>query len=229
MGRALGAAALANDGDSGCVLTACGSDDNRPSASARSLVGTRRHGGLRREKCGDGRGVDRSSRTRSRCSTRYGANTAQGKAWPTTRRGRVPAASSSSQAMSISPGQIRPWSRVRFARRSSAATETRPGICRWCSGQSRWSTTCGAFSTLIVNADVLAKIFSGKITRWSDPILAALNGGVALPDTKITPIYRSDSSGTTDSLQRYLTTAAADGVGPEALARNSRAAPAKAL
>ena len=61
---------------------------------------------------------------------------------------------------------------------------------------------------MIVNGDVLAKIFSGKITRWSDPILAALNDGVALPDTKITPIYRSDSSGTTDSLQRYLTAAA---------------------
>jgi phosphate transport system substrate-binding protein len=59
---------------------------------------------------------------------------------------------------------------------------------------------------LIVNGDVLAKIFSGTITKWNDPMLAALNGGVALPDTKITPIYRSDSSGTTDSLQRYLTT-----------------------
>jgi phosphate transport system substrate-binding protein len=59
-----------------------------------------------------------------------------------------------------------------------------------------------------VNADVLAKIFSGGITTWNDPAIAALNAGVTLPDTKITPIYRSDSSGTTDNFQKYLTTAA---------------------
>ena len=59
-----------------------------------------------------------------------------------------------------------------------------------------------------VNGDVLAKIFTGAITTWNDPAIAALNSGVNLPDTKITPIYRSDSSGTTDNFQKYLTTAA---------------------
>jgi phosphate transport system substrate-binding protein len=59
--------------------------------------------------------------------------------------------------------------------------------------------------TLVVNSDVLAKIFSGVITTWSNPILTALNPGVALPDTRIMPIYRTDSAGTTDNLQRYLT------------------------
>ena len=59
-----------------------------------------------------------------------------------------------------------------------------------------------------LNGDVLAKIFTGAITTWNDPAIAALNGGVTLPDTKITPIYRSDSSGTTDNFQKYLTTAA---------------------
>jgi phosphate transport system substrate-binding protein len=62
--------------------------------------------------------------------------------------------------------------------------------------------------TLVVNADALAKIFSGGITAWSDPAIAALNHGVSLPDTKISPIYRSDSSGTTDNFQKYLTAAA---------------------
>ncbi len=66
---------------------------------------------------------------------------------------------------------------------------------------------------------MLAKIFSGMITTWSDPILTALNPGVALPDTRIMPIYRTDSSGTTDNLQRYLTAAAPQswtkGVGTE--------------
>lgn len=59
-----------------------------------------------------------------------------------------------------------------------------------------------------VNADVLAKIFTGAITTWNDPAIAALNNGVTLPDTKITPVYRSDSSGTTDNFQKYLTAAA---------------------
>ena len=59
--------------------------------------------------------------------------------------------------------------------------------------------------TLVLNSDVLAKIFSGVIAKWSNPILTALNPGVVLPDTRITPIYRTDSSGTTDNLQRYLT------------------------
>jgi len=63
-------------------------------------------------------------------------------------------------------------------------------------------------SALVVNADVLAKIFSGGIARWSDPAIAALNHGAALPDSKISPIYRSDSSGTTDNFQKYLAAAA---------------------
>ena len=62
--------------------------------------------------------------------------------------------------------------------------------------------------SVAVNGDVLAKIFTGAITTWNDPAIAALNSGVTLPDTKITPIYRSDSSGTTDNFQKYLTTAA---------------------
>jgi phosphate transport system substrate-binding protein len=73
--------------------------------------------------------------------------------------------------------------------------------------------------TLAVSSDALAKIFSGKITAWNDPMLAALNPGLALPDTKIMPIYRADSSGTTDNVQKYLTAAAPEswtrGVGTE--------------
>jgi phosphate transport system substrate-binding protein len=61
---------------------------------------------------------------------------------------------------------------------------------------------------LVVSADVLAKIFSGWITDWNDPAIVKLNPGVALPDTRISPIYRSDSSGTTDNFQKYLVAAA---------------------
>jgi phosphate transport system substrate-binding protein len=61
---------------------------------------------------------------------------------------------------------------------------------------------------LVVNADVLAKIFQGQITKWNDPALAALNSGTNLPDADIKPVYRSDSSGTTDNFQKYLAAAA---------------------
>lgn len=61
---------------------------------------------------------------------------------------------------------------------------------------------------LVLNGDVLARIFSGAITSWDDPAIAALNPGVDLPAIPVTPIYRSDSSGTTDNFQKYLSAAA---------------------
>ncbi len=61
---------------------------------------------------------------------------------------------------------------------------------------------------LVVNPEVLAKIFQGEIKKWNDPAIAALNSGTTLPDTDIKPIYRSDSSGTTDNFQKYLAAAA---------------------
>ena len=61
---------------------------------------------------------------------------------------------------------------------------------------------------LVLNADVIAQIFQGQITNWNDPAIAALNEGKTLPDQGITPIYRSDSSGTTDNFQLYLEAAA---------------------
>jgi phosphate transport system substrate-binding protein len=61
---------------------------------------------------------------------------------------------------------------------------------------------------LVVNADVLAKIFQGQIKKWNDPAIAALNSGASLPDADIKPVYRSDSSGTTDNFQKYLAAAA---------------------
>ncbi|NMM82868.1 phosphate ABC transporter substrate-binding protein PstS [Rhodococcus sp. SRB_17] len=57
---------------------------------------------------------------------------------------------------------------------------------------------------LVLNAEVLAKIFNGGITNWNDPAIAALNSGAKLPDLKINPVIRSDSSGTTDNFQKYL-------------------------
>jgi phosphate transport system substrate-binding protein len=63
---------------------------------------------------------------------------------------------------------------------------------------------------LILNGEVTAKIFLGKITTWNDPAIAALNPGVTLPSTKISVFYRSDSSGTTQNFEKYLAATAPD-------------------
>lgn len=51
---------------------------------------------------------------------------------------------------------------------------------------------------------VLADIFLGKIKKWNDPALVALNKGVPLPAQDITVVHRSDGSGTTFLFTNYL-------------------------
>ena len=59
---------------------------------------------------------------------------------------------------------------------------------------------------LVLDAQTLAGIFNGSITRWDDPSLTALNA--SLPSEDIHVVYRSDSSGTTANFQAYLQAAA---------------------
>src|ERR1043166_809486 len=54
-------------------------------------------------------------------------------------------------------------------------------------------------------ADVIADIFLGKITKWNDPRLVAINQGTTLPQTDILVVHRSDGSGTTYIWTDYLT------------------------
>src|SRR5690606_12702905 len=61
---------------------------------------------------------------------------------------------------------------------------------------------------LRLSAPTIAKIFTGRITTWTDPAIAAENPGVALPDLPITPVHRSDESGTTENFTEYLAAAA---------------------
>jgi len=75
--------------------------------------------------------------------------------------------------------------------------------------------------SLNMSADVIAGIFAEQITNWNDPAIAELNEGVELPDLAITPVHRSDDSGTTENFTDYLAQAApsiwtfeADGVWP---------------
>jgi phosphate transport system substrate-binding protein len=51
---------------------------------------------------------------------------------------------------------------------------------------------------------VLADIYLGKITKWNDPALTALNPGVPLPDDAISPVRRADGSGTSFIFTNYL-------------------------
>jgi len=51
---------------------------------------------------------------------------------------------------------------------------------------------------------LLADIYLGKVTKWNDPAIAALNPKMKLPDQKITVVHRSDGSGTTFNWVNYL-------------------------
>ena len=57
---------------------------------------------------------------------------------------------------------------------------------------------------LRVTGAVLGDIYLGKVAKWNDPAIAALNPGVALPDLKINLVHRSDGSGTTFNFTNYL-------------------------
>lgn len=57
---------------------------------------------------------------------------------------------------------------------------------------------------------VLADIYLGKISRWSDPAIRALNPQLSLPDAVITPVFRTDGSGTTFIFTNYLSKTSAD-------------------
>ncbi len=57
---------------------------------------------------------------------------------------------------------------------------------------------------LQLSPETLAKIFNQEIASWNDKAIAADNPGVELPDTRITPVNRSDESGTTENFTDYL-------------------------
>ena len=64
--------------------------------------------------------------------------------------------------------------------------------------------------SLILDAPALAKIFTGRVTSWDAPEIAALNPDLPLPRQPIVVLFRGDESGTTDNFQRYLQAAAGE-------------------
>lgn len=63
---------------------------------------------------------------------------------------------------------------------------------------------------LRLTGQVLGDIYLGKITKWNDAAISALNPGVTLPDAAITPVRRADGSGTTFIFTNYLSKVSAE-------------------
>ena len=63
---------------------------------------------------------------------------------------------------------------------------------------------------LNLTAEVLADIYSGKITQWNDARIRRWNQGAALPDAAIEVVHRSDASGTTFVWTSFLASASAE-------------------
>jgi phosphate transport system substrate-binding protein len=63
---------------------------------------------------------------------------------------------------------------------------------------------------LVIDGPTLAKIFMGKITKWNDAAIKALNSKASLPDLAIAVIHRADGSGTTFNFTDYLSKVSPD-------------------
>ncbi|MER3488100.1 MAG: phosphate ABC transporter substrate-binding protein PstS, partial [Chloroflexota bacterium] len=63
---------------------------------------------------------------------------------------------------------------------------------------------------LTLDGPTIANIFLGRITKWNDPAIAALNPGVNLPSQDIVVVHRSDGSGTTFIFTDYLSNVSPD-------------------
>jgi phosphate transport system substrate-binding protein len=100
---------------------------------------------------------------------------------------------------------------VDFGASDAPLTTDRFNACNGCvqipwqaSGTSIMYNLQGAPPHLKITGTVLANIFLGNVKKWNDGSLKKLNPGVNLPDTDITPIFRSDGSGTTYNVTDYL-------------------------
>ena len=76
-----------------------------------------------------------------------------------------------------------------------------------CMGAVVLAYNLAGVNQLNLNAVALEGIYQGTITSWDDPQIAALNPSVTLPKLAITPVYRSDGSGTTYVFSDYMSKA----------------------
>ena len=79
-----------------------------------------------------------------------------------------------------------------------------------CMGAVVIAYNCPEIAGLKLTGEIIANIYLGKITRWNDPAIVAINPDEKLPDKEISPVYRSDGSGTTNVFSDYLTKVSPD-------------------
>jgi phosphate transport system substrate-binding protein len=100
---------------------------------------------------------------------------------------------------------------VDFGASDAPLTKDQAGACHGCQ-QIPWALSAtsipynipGVGYGLKLTGPVLAAIYLGKITHWNDSRITNLNTGLKLPNLKITPVYRSDGSGTSWNFTDYL-------------------------
>ena len=202
-GTTLSIAALA-----ALTLSACGSDNNAGSSSSSAASGTA-------SSSADCAG--KNSLTAEGSTAQQNAIAEFNKVWGQVCSGKTLAYNPTGSGAGVDQFLAK---QVDFAGSDSALKDDQVAkAADRCGGGEAWNLplvfgpVAMAFNVegadkLVVNGDVLAKIFSGQIKKWNDPAIAALNSGATLPDADIKPVYRSDSSGTTDNFQKYLGAAA---------------------
>ncbi|MDY9919728.1 MULTISPECIES: phosphate ABC transporter substrate-binding protein PstS [Proteiniphilum] len=79
-----------------------------------------------------------------------------------------------------------------------------------CMGGVVMAYTLEGVDSLRLTGPLVADIYLGNIRKWNDPKLQAINPNVPLPDLDITPVYRSDGSGTTYNFSEYLSMVSSD-------------------
>lgn len=79
-----------------------------------------------------------------------------------------------------------------------------------CMGGVVMAYTLEGVNSLRLTGSLVADIYLGKIRKWNDPQIQAINPDILLPDLDITPVYRSDGSGTTYNFSEYLSMVSPD-------------------
>jgi phosphate transport system substrate-binding protein len=214
IGKALGTT-LSATAVAALTLTACGSDNNNASSSSSSASGSGTSASgtaAAKADCGG-----KNSLTAEGSTAQQNAIAEFNKVWGQVCSGKTLAYNPTGSGAGVDQFLAK---QVDFAGSDSALSDDQAKkAADRCGGNPAWNLplvfgpvamayNIDGVSKLVLNGDVLAKIFQGQITKWNDPAIAALNSGTTLPGADIKPIYRSDSSGTTDNFQKYLAAAA---------------------
>jgi len=102
---------------------------------------------------------------------------------------------------------------VDFGASDAPLTKDQASACNGCQ-QIPWALSAtsipynipGVGYGMKLTGPILAAIYLGKITHWNDSRITKINRGLNLPNLKITPVYRSDGSGTSWNFTDYLST-----------------------